>query len=69
MVLKRELMIGFESFRTGTPVAAIVALQNASSGMWAFREGLEVAYLAVLICLAWPILFNIAAARRTPTVR
>ena len=60
VVLKRELMIRYESFLTGTPVAAIVAQQTASSGMWAFGEGLEEIYLVVLIYLFWPILFNLA---------
>jgi hypothetical protein len=61
MVLKRDLMIRYESFSTGTPVATIIATQNASSGMWAFGEGLEVAYLVALIYLLWPIVFNLAA--------
>ena len=60
LVLKRELMISFESFRTGTPVSTIVAQQSASSGMWAFGEGLEEFYLVILMYLLWPILFNLA---------
>jgi hypothetical protein len=60
MVLKRELMISYESFSTGTPVATIIAIQDASSGMWAFSEGLEVMYLVVLIYMLWPILFSLA---------
>ena len=59
MVLKRDLMIGYESFRTGTPVATIIDLQNQSSGMWAFSEGNEVIYLVVLIYLLWPVFFNV----------
>ena len=58
VVLKRELMIRYESFATGTPAATIIAQQNASSGMWAFGEGLEAMYLVVLIYLLWPIVFN-----------
>src|SRR5262249_13686834 len=60
MVLKRELMISYESFMTGRSVADIVAEQDASSGMWAFSEGLQVMYLVVLSYLLWPILFNVA---------
>lgn len=59
VALKRELMIRYESFRTGTPVATIIDVQNASGGMWAFGEGLEFMYLLVLLYLLWPIFFNI----------
>ena len=65
-VLKRELMISFESFSTGTPATTIIARQNASSGMWAFGEGLEEAYLVPLIYLLWPIFFNLAGQRIKP---
>jgi hypothetical protein len=58
--LKRDLMIRYESFVTGTPAATIIARQDESSGMWAFSEGLEMMYLVVLIYLLWPILFNVA---------
>jgi hypothetical protein len=70
VVLKRELMISFESRRTGTPVSTIVAQQSASSGMWAFGEGLEEIYLVILMYLLWPILFNLAGQlfkSRSPT--
>jgi hypothetical protein len=60
VVLKRDLMISYESFMTGTPVATIIDRQNASSGMWAFSEGLEQIYLVVLIYLLWPVVFNVA---------
>jgi len=60
VVLKRELMISYESFMTGTSATTIVARQSASSGMWAFGEGLEEIYLVVLIYLLWPIFFNLA---------
>ena len=60
VVLKRELMISYESFSTGTPAATIIARQSASSGMWAFGDGLEQIYLVVLIYLLWPIVFNLA---------
>jgi len=60
VVLERELMIRVESITTGTPVATIVAQQNASSGMWAAGEGMEQLYLVPLMYLLWPILFNLA---------
>jgi hypothetical protein len=63
VVLKRELMTSFESFSTGTPVTTIIDRQNASSGMWAFGEGLEATYLVTLIYLLWPIFFNLAGQR------
>lgn len=63
IVLKRELMISFESFSTGTPATTIIARQSASSGMWAFGEGLEMTYLVILIYLLWPIFFHLAGKR------
>jgi hypothetical protein len=59
MVLKRDLMIRYESFMSGTPAATIIDLQNQSSGMWAFSEGNDVIYLVVLIYLLWPVFFNV----------
>jgi hypothetical protein len=59
MVLKRNLMIQYESATTGVSTAQIIDLQNASSGMWAFAEGNEVMYMVVLLYLIWPIVFNI----------
>ena len=55
MVLKRILMIMYEAAATGTSVAQIINQQNASSGMWAFSEGLEVLFLVSLFYLLWPI--------------
>jgi len=59
MALKRDLMISYESFSTGTPVDTIIARQNESSGMYAFSEGLEVFFFVVLIYLVLPIIFNL----------
>jgi len=59
MVLKRNLMIMYEAAATGTSTAQIINQQNASSGMWAFSEGLEVLFLVVLFYLLWPICFNV----------
>jgi hypothetical protein len=58
MVLERDLTIMYEATTTGTSTAQIIDRQNASSGMWAFREGLEVLFLVVLFYLLWPICFN-----------
>jgi hypothetical protein len=59
IVLKRNLMIMFESATTGVSTAQIIDRQNASSGMWAFGEGIELMYMVVLLYLIWPIVFNI----------
>jgi hypothetical protein len=61
MVLKRNLMILYESMTTGISTAQIIDRQDASSGMWAFGEGMEVMFLVVLLYLTWPMVFNIAA--------
>ncbi len=59
MVLKRDLMIMTEAATTGISTAQIIDRQNASSGMYAFSEGLEVLFLVVLFYLLWPICFNV----------
>jgi hypothetical protein len=46
---------------TGISTAQIIDRQDASSGMWAFGEGMEVMFLVVLLYLTWPMVFNIAA--------
>ena len=73
MVLKRNLMIMYQSASTGIPTAQIIATQNASSGMWAFGEGMEVMYIAVLLYVIRPIAFNLVAFVATtvasPTTR
>jgi hypothetical protein len=66
MVLKRDLMIAHQAAVTGTSTAQILAEQNASSGMWAFSEGLQVLYLVVLFYLLWPIAFNVLARLHKP---
>jgi len=60
MVLKRDLMIMHQAATTGSSTAQIIKQQNASSGMWAFGESLEVLYLVVFFYLLWPICFNAA---------
>lgn len=59
MVFKRDLLIMYQAAISGTSTAQIINLQNASSGMWAFSEGLEVLYLVVFFYLLWPIFFNL----------
>jgi hypothetical protein len=59
VVLKGELLISFESYWTGMPVETIIDRQNASSGMYAFGEGLELIFLVTLLYLLWPIFFNL----------
>jgi hypothetical protein len=58
MVLKRNLMIMYQSATTGVSTAQIIDIQNASSGMWAFGEGMEVMFMVVVLYLIWPIVFN-----------
>ena len=58
MVLKRTLMIRYDAATTGVSTAQIIDLQNASGGMWAFSEGLEVMYLVVLLYLLRPVIFR-----------
>jgi hypothetical protein len=70
MILKSTLMVRYEAYTTGVSVAQINAVRDASSGMWAFGEGMEVMYLAVLLYLLRPIVFrmvaHVAAMRSTP---
>src|ERR1044071_2255263 len=66
MVLKRDFMILRQSAATGVPTAQIIAQQNASSGMWAFGESLEVMFLVVLFYLLWPFFFNVAGRLLRP---
>lgn len=61
MVLKRALMVRFEAARSGMSVAQVVDLHNASGGMWAFAEGLEVMFFVVLLYLLRPVVFNIVS--------
>ena len=73
MVLKSTLMIRYEAATTGVSTTQIISLRDASSGMWAFGEGMEVMYLAVLLYLLRPIVFRIvahaAAMRTSPKTR
>lgn len=62
VVLKRDLMIMYQAATSGLSTAYIIDQQNASSGMWAFSEGLEVLYLLALFYLLWPLCCNIVIA-------
>jgi len=66
MILKRNLMIRYESTTTGVTSAQIIATQNASSGMWAFGESLEVMFFIIVLYLFRPILFNLVARVLVP---
>jgi len=66
MVLKRNLMIHYESITTGISTAQIIATQNASSGMWAFGESIEVLFFAIVLYLLRPVLFNLVARAAAP---
>lgn len=61
MILWRMMQIRYEAATTGVSVAQVMNVQNASSGMWAFGEGLEVMYLTVLFYLLRPLLFRMVA--------
>lgn len=61
VLAKRDAMIWLEAMTTGNSRDAIIAVQDASSGMWAFSEGLEQMYLAPLLVLLWPVAFNLLA--------
>lgn len=60
MVLKRMLMIRYEAATTGTSIAQVIDRHNASGGMWAFAEGMEVMFVVILLYLLRPIVFNVA---------
>jgi hypothetical protein len=59
MVLKRTLMIRYEAATTGSSIAQVIDRHDASGGMWAFAEGMEVMYLVVFLYLLRPVVFNI----------
>ena len=59
MVLKRNLMIWYQSATTGVSTTQIIAVQSASSGMWACGEGLQVMFFVIVLYLLRPTLFNL----------
>ncbi|MGB9030689.1 MAG: hypothetical protein WCC27_11270 [Acidobacteriaceae bacterium] len=58
MVLKRTLTIQYEAFTTGVSPAEIMRIRDASGGMWAFSEGNEVWFFAILLYLLRPYIFR-----------
>src|SRR5215471_1419157 len=66
MLLKSNLMIRVEAARTGMTVAQVIDLHNASGGMWAFSEGLEVMFFVVLLYLLRPVVFNLVSRLAVP---
>ncbi len=60
MVLQRVLVVKYEAATTGVSTAQIIDLQNASGGMWAFAEGMEVMFVVALLYLLRPIVLGIA---------
>ena len=67
MLLKSNVMMRVEAARTGMSLAQVIDLHNASGGMWAFSEGLEVMFLVVLLYLLRPVVFNIVSRVVAPT--
>jgi hypothetical protein len=61
MVLKRTWMMRYEAVTAGDSIAQVVDRHNASGGMWAFSEGLEVMFLVVLLYVLRPVVFNVAS--------
>ncbi len=59
MVLKRALMVRYEAATTGSSIAQVTDVHNASGGMWAFAEGMEVMFFVVLLYLLRPVVFNV----------
>jgi len=61
MVVQRALIVRYEAVATGSSIAQVIDRQNASGGMWAFAEGLEVMFLVVLLYLLRPVVFNVVS--------
>ena len=60
MILKGDFMIMYEAATTGASTAQIIDRQNASSGMHAFSDGLEVLFFVSFFYFLWPLCFNFA---------
>lgn len=68
MLLKSNVMMRVEAARSGMTLAQVIDLHNASGGMWAFSEGLEIMFFVVLLYLLRPVVFNLVSRLATPTV-
>ena len=62
MIIKREAMIFGQSLMTGVSREQILQEQNASSGMWAFSEFLEVLFAFALLYILRPFIVNVVGA-------
>ena len=60
MVVMRNVEVMVQAASSGMTQAQIINQQNASSGMYAFTEGLEATALLIVFYLAFPLVFNIA---------
>jgi hypothetical protein len=68
MLIQRYLIILYQSATSGLSTAQIIDQQNASSGMWAFGEALEVLFFLALFYVLRPILFNLLSRLFTTSV-
>jgi hypothetical protein len=68
MVVNRELIIQYQAITQGVSTQQVRDIQNASGGMWAFSEGMEIMFIVVLFYILRPILFCIAAGVRAKFV-
>lgn len=59
MVVNRQLIIWCQAIGNGVSPAQVMQAQNASGGMWAFSEGLEVMFLVVLFYVLRPLVFDV----------
>jgi hypothetical protein len=50
-----------EATRRGVALVVVLAERDASSGMWAFGDGMRAAFLFVLIYALWPASYNAVA--------
>jgi len=59
MVLMRNVIVVCQSIATGMSIAQVIQLQNASGGMWAFGEMIEIMFMVILFYVLRPIVFNV----------
>ena len=61
MVVSRQMITRYHATTSGMSIQQIRDIQNASSGMWAFGEGMEIMFLVILFYILRPIVFCIGA--------